>query len=456
MGRFTSKVYESISRVNNILIKKPKDIPSIAFFFPENVKLLMTKILIKEDYLFPRTIPLLYDVFSVMITEAGIVRGIRYRGQHNLSPEGYLEINKLELGRLSQRFCPTFITWGSFKKKKARLEVSIATYLLSHIPKLLAATFREGASTIFTALFPSPFTAMGTYFYGRYVLLAPFTSQALLYFSKAYKRYGRILGRNIEYLSLPLSLVLYDGASLHLSAPFRGALPLQILKSDSLLREAHDNNKNILTSIIGLLVCYDVFVASSTLWKEFGCGEGSIIILGYCPMDVRITALFEAGRILSISRRTLKSIDNLPIFLTINRSQLKRLHEEYSRLIIRVRQIEHNIDILELPKKQADLFLNMAKKYGLFIDDENELKILIPPLLSLHTFHGYNVRPLLNILSDSKLSDLERQLELIKLTQSHNSLDLSLILKYKCLLEAWKTALQEQRKLISIGLFQTF
>jgi len=79
-----------------------------------------------------------YDLFPLLLAEAGIVRGIRYKGKRtSISADGYLRIEKLERGTMHQDLYPTFITWGLFKKYEESLEEGVATYLLMHIPRLL-------------------------------------------------------------------------------------------------------------------------------------------------------------------------------------------------------------------------------------------------------------------------------------------------------------------------------
>ena len=456
IGHFLNKIYESIFYINSILTKKPITISSIAIFFPEYTKLLINKLIIKRDYIYPKLIPLMYDVFPVLITEAGIVRGIRYSGQRVVSPEGYIEVYKFELGRLSQKLCPTFITQGLFKKKKASIEYIIASFILSHIPKLLAVDFQEKSSSNVTALFPSPLTAMSAHVKGHDIVLAPFTAYAILYFTKAYRRYNEVLGQRIECLSIPIRLILHNGIDFRVSAPFRGVLPFRLLENDPLLKKAYNEERNVLTSITGMLECHDFFVASSTLWQKFKHGKGEIIILGYTPLDFRITALFEVGEVIKINQNILKPEGIWALFLTINKERLKKLYEKYSRLIMIIRRFTPHLDILELTKEQAKLFLNiMTQKYGLLFDNKEEFKILTPPLLSLHVFHKYDIMPLLKILLAPN-DTLEKRLELAKLIQKPNTLNLSLLIRYQTLIKTWITAVQEQKALVNMGLFQTF
>jgi len=464
--KVSEAISNSISKVNTLMLTHSSSrIPIHAIFYPSGVKLLLSKVSVLGT-LIPQTVFNVYDLFPLLLAEAGIVRGVRYKGKRTgISADGYLRIEKLETGTMHQDLYPTFITWGLFKKYEGSLEEGAATYLLMHIPRLLILKHftRKFKASI---LYPSPFTAMSTYAYGRSLMLTPFSSHVVLDFEKCRQYDGYLLGyAKMKYIEIRLNFVIYNphgGPLFQLSTQFPATIPSSLLKLDASLKQAYEHGEKILVGITGFIEGTSKFVTDLRLQRKLSVGRGRVTIIGTIPLEFNILTLFSLGNIMYLQWRdttiTASISKSLPYKLSLNKDSLKEIT---SRYLILKRHLKRDIGV-KIAETQTfyTKIMDIARKNYWFCIDTDKMHVLAPLMLSFHAFHRRDPRALLDILECSCIDGQEKTMKLIELNQRYKEkglLSLPVLVRYKYMAEAWHTATTEQKMLIEkYRLAQTF
>jgi len=364
----STEITSSISDTNELLLKSQSSLHGI--FYPNGIKLILSKIAI-VGYISPKIFYNFYDVFPLLIAEAGLIRGIRYAGKReNLTANGYLKIRKIDQGKMHHKFSPTFITWGLFEEYKGSIEEAVATYLLLHMLRLLILKiFRKTSTKTFkvSVAYPSPFTSMSTHILGKDIFLAPFSANALLDFEQSKYIKGELLGYHIEYILLRLNFVLYNpygGPLIQLSTRFPAAIPLYIIEEDKILKEAYRKENKILLGIIGLLESNSLFLSDFRLQKRKVGGLGKIIIFGTIPLEIRLHALLTSGKIQEIeyspsNKRKVK----IPYFISTKKEDIQGILSRYQSLRYHVKKVMNAV-IIENQTIQHQVLKQIVEKYG--------------------------------------------------------------------------------------------
>lgn len=427
----------AINSVNNYLDSTNIEIYGI--FFPQGIKLLLVK-KIKRGNILPVFLTDMYDVLPLLITETGIVRGIRYKGsREGLSANGYLRIKKIEIGKMRQETYPTFITWGKFEKYFGNLEELGASYFLLHSPRLIIQKIYDNKFKASIA-YPSPFTSMSIKLFGKNIFLAPFSSHALLDFERSLFKKDYVLGNKIEYIQARMNFVIYNefgGPLIQLSTQFPAIIPFKFFKENDFLYKAYSKEGKILIGIVGILRGDEPYITDIKTQRITNRGRGNIIIFDFFSLDITLYSVLSFSNPIylkysAISKKDIKT--SIPFFLSINSERIQNILERFSSLKNHVKK-HLNAEIMEDSTNIIQIIHEHLIRQKWMIRKEKEINILSPPIMSLYVYHKLDYKPLYNTLKQN--STIEQKIKLSKLNKQKNKLNLFNIINYKHIIDAW-------------------
>jgi len=468
INQATKSIENAIEKVDNGI--QNEDIVELyGLFFPEGIKLLLFKANVIGN-LSPQILWNIYDVLPILISEAGVIRGVRYIGKRkkNIEPYGYLKIRKISRSKRKRgenvkihkqdELYGTFITWGYFEKldqEHINEKMIAASYILSHIPTLPLLKQKDAKSGFkASTIFPGTFSFMRTYYFGEKVYLTPFTSFIMLDFENAKEEKGELLGsKNVRYINVKANFVIYNPTinAFQLSNAFPAVLPAHLLENFNEICKASKQYKKIITGATGIIESSRMFLGDFKTLKILKKErlKNRIILIDFPPINLKIKSLLLLGKIRHSPKR------EIPLFIELSCEELTKIISRFRWFTESLKK--EGVQLKVYHSTLIDKILErILKSEEWLVRDGDIIRMLTPPLISLYTFHNFNLSSLIIIEKLTRSIDLIIKglsiEEVKKITCSASK-----IMTYYRFIRAWSLAHKEQKNIIkTLGLAQIF